>query len=133
MQEEPVYPTISWTNGDTWLGIGIVVIAIGIVILAVSQFNLIESAEGLVTIGTELFLLLPIFIIFLWRRASIKELGFRKFDWGMLALGCGLVVIAFIVTFINNLLMTMMGIDTQGETIVGIFDKMESVKYIYIS
>ena len=46
-----------------------------------------------------------------------KSLGFRAFAKNKLALGCGFLVIAYLFIMVYNIILTLSGVATQGETI----------------
>jgi len=132
-QDESHPPLIGWTISDTWIGIGITVLAIGAIIFATQYFDVPKGFEAFSIVGTELMLLIPILLIFTWRKIPLKALGFRKFNWNMVSLGCGLVVLAYGVIFIHNLIMTQLGVVTQGELIFEVFDKLGSPFLLFFS
>ncbi len=49
-----------------------------------------------------------------------------SFKWETLALGCGLLVISFMVIFIHNGILTLLGIGTQGEEVLQLFNSIDS-------
>ncbi len=114
-----------WSGFDTWLGFGIYVILILLTLLA-AAFIPSQATGALFMIGFEFLLIIPIAVIFLWRKISWKELGFRKFEWSTIGLGCGLLVIVYVVIIIHNLILTALGVVTQGDAIFGLFSKLES-------
>lgn len=124
-------PSIAhWSIFDTWLGIGIFVILVSLTIVAATLFPS-AATSPLLMIGTELILLIPIAAIFLWRRISWKELGFRKFEWNVIALGCGMLLIVYAVIFMHNLILAMLGVATQGEVIFDVFNSLDSPMLLF--
>jgi len=132
-ETEEALPLIGWTNVDTWMGIGLLIVLITAILLKARFTDLVDVAGGWTTVGTEMILLVPILFIFIWRKIPITELGFRKFDWNILGLGCGLGVLAYAIIFIHNLIMTLLGVVTQGELIYEVFDKLESPFLLFFS
>ena len=116
---------VSWSGFDTWLGFGIYVTLVVCTLLLVLLYPDI-SLEMSFLAGFEFMLLIPVAVIFLWRRISWKELGFRSFDWGTIGLGCGALVIAYTVIIIHNLILAMLGVITQGDTFLQAFAESES-------
>jgi hypothetical protein len=68
----------------------------------------------------QLIYLLPVVIIFAYRRINWSAIGFGRFRWGMLGLGCGLLVISYLIIYIHNLILTALGIPTQGVEVSGL-------------
>jgi membrane protease YdiL (CAAX protease family) len=117
---------VPWTLRDTWLGLGIFVILI-LGILAVVTF--LQSTSFIQNIGLiiiELLYLVPVIIILAIRRVPWKSLGFRSFDKGILGMGCGLLVGAYMIIILHNLIMSHVGFITQGEAIFQFFGGLEN-------
>lgn len=66
---------------------------------------------------SELAFLLPILILFAWRGWDWHLLGFRRFEAGALALGCGTLILTYSLVILHNLALTALGLPTQAETI----------------
>ncbi len=116
----------TWSANDTWLGLALLIV---IVLGYAFGFTRLESTPSINTLFIALFellLLIPIAIIFLWRRVSWVELGLKRFDSKVLSLGCGLLVLVYLVTVINNLLMIALGVVVQAEVITEMFNEMDS-------
>lgn len=58
---------------------------------------------------------IPILILLRLRRATWTDLGLRKASPNVMALGCGLVILLFVVNAVNNLVMFALGVDVQAE------------------
>jgi membrane protease YdiL (CAAX protease family) len=114
-----------WSIGDTWLGLVLQIVVITGAMLAVV---FVESANVRMFLasGIEALIVLPIAIIFLWRKISWKELGFRSFEKSVLGMGCGLLAASYVVIIIHNLIMMAAGVMTQGDAIFKIFDELDS-------
>jgi membrane protease YdiL (CAAX protease family) len=80
----------------------------------------------------ELAFLLPVVLIFAWKRIHWKYLGFRKFEWKTLGLGCGLLVGSYVLILLHNLILVSLGIDTQGETILRFLELLESPGWFFL-
>jgi membrane protease YdiL (CAAX protease family) len=63
--------------------------------------------------------------VFLWRHSGWKFIGFRKFTWESLALGCGLLIGGYLIVFIHNGLLFALGVETQGDMLMDIFNALE--------
>jgi len=118
--------SVPWTLGDTWLGLGIfVLLTLGILVLVefVKETSFIQNI-GLIIL--ELLYLVPVIVIFAWRRVPWKALGFESFDKGILGIGCGLLVVAYMIIIVHNLIIAHVGLLTQGEEIFQFFSELEN-------
>jgi hypothetical protein len=127
LSEEPPdeYP-VPWTLRDTWLGLGIfAILTLGI--LAIVTF--LQNTSFIQNIGLiviELLYLVPVIVILAIRRVPWKSLGFRSFDKRVLGIGCGLLVGAYMIIVVHNLIMSYIGFITQGEAIFQFFGRLEN-------
>lgn len=122
-----------WKTSDTWLGLGILIFLLVAFLLLVTFFNLFNETTSLLLIIPELLMVVPIAIIFIWRKVDWKELGFYKFKWEDLALGCGFLLFVYFFTIINNVVMVMLGVITQAETIFDILSEIDSLAIFAIT
>lgn len=133
MSEENVSSTesednfsVPWSLRDTWLGLGIfVLLTVGIL----ATVELVKDTGFIQNVGLiilELLYLVPVIIILVWRRVSWKALGFESFDKGILGLGCGLLVGAYMIIIVHNLIISYAGLLTQGEEIFQFFGELEN-------
>lgn len=125
---------VPWSILDTWLGVVLLVlINVG---LLVTVFLFQEQAEQLARgagiLLAELIYLLPVLLIFAWRRINLKHLGFGKFDSLTMGLGCGLIIIAYSIILVHNMLLMLLGVGTQGEDILSILSELESPVWFFI-
>ncbi len=126
LQDNIADPAIAhWSIFDTWLGVAILIILILLILIA-SVLVPSPAAGIFLMIGLELLLLVPIAVIFLWRQISWRELGFRKFEWKMIGLGCGILLIVYPVIFIHNLILALLGVTTQGNAVLERFSHLGS-------
>ncbi|MBN8581239.1 MAG: CPBP family intramembrane metalloprotease [Anaerolineae bacterium] len=116
----------TWSANDTWLGLALLILIVLGYAFGVSQLEATPSLNTLSIALFEFLLLIPIAIIFLWRKVSWQALGLKRFDNKDLALGCGLLIMIYFVTIINNLLMIALGVAVQVETITEMFNEMDS-------
>lgn len=125
---------VPWTIFDTWLGVGLLaLISLGVLVVAfLFQAEAKQLAQGVGIILAELIYLFPVLIIFGWKRIPLRRLGFIKFDSRTLGIGCGLIVAAYAVVIVHNLLLMLLGVDTQGEGIMKIFSELESPVWLFI-
>jgi membrane protease YdiL (CAAX protease family) len=123
---------VPWTVRDAWLGavmLGLITVALFIFAPRDSRADLAQSA---LIVLLELAFLLPVVLIFAWKRISWKYIGFRKFDPKVLGLGCGLLIGAYVIILLHNLLLVGIGIDTQGEAILRLIQALESPGWFFV-
>jgi membrane protease YdiL (CAAX protease family) len=85
---------------------------------------------GLVLV--QLSYLVPLIVIFAYRRANPLSLGFGRFDWNTLGLGCGLLIASYLVILGHNIVLTLLGVNTQGEQILQLFGALDSPLWFII-
>jgi uncharacterized protein len=133
-QTESIIQKNIWKTSDTWTGLIILIFILAAFLTISLVFDLVNSnISSLLLIIPQLLMLIPIAIIFLWRKVSWKELGFYKFKWEDLALGCGLLLFVYFFSIINNVVMLMLGVITQAETIFEVLDQIDSLMIFAIA
>lgn len=115
-----------WTAADTWLGLFLLILVVAGYLFAISRFEESRNLSLLYVATFEFLLLIPIAIIFLWRKVSWQELGLRRFHRNMLVLGIGLLLPVYTVTIINNVVMLALKVTVQAEVIAQLFDELDS-------
>ena len=123
--------SVPWSVLDSWIGVlllALVNIGLLAIVLQDPSRQLVQSATLIIV---QLAYLLPVVLIFTWRRISWKHLGFGRFDWNTLALGCGLLIASYVVIIIHNLILMALKIDTQGNEILKLFDSLESPVWFF--
>ena len=117
--------SVPWSTLDTWLGVGLLgllsVMMLVILFTGIGR-QYVQSAGILVL---ELLYLLPIILIFGLRRISWKHLGFGKFSVSVVGIGCGLLLGGYALILLHNSILNTLGIDTQGDQIFEIFNRLE--------
>jgi len=129
---EPVSYSVPWKPIDNWIGVVLLaVIDAGLLLIATlgKQGQLAQS--GLLVI-VQLTYLLPVVIIFAWRRIHWKSLGFGRFQWSTLGIGCGLLIVSYMIILIHNMILTSLGIETQGDEISQLLELLESPVWFFI-
>jgi len=122
---EPEY-AVPWKPIDNWIGIILLVLVNMLLFFLALQGVMKKYVENVGIIVIQLVYLIPLIVVFLYRGISIKTLGFGKFKWGMLALGCGLVVASYMVSIVHNVIISLLGIDTQGEEVFQLLNTLKS-------
>jgi membrane protease YdiL (CAAX protease family) len=129
--EMPDY-SVPWRFIDNWIGVVLLALidgAIFIITLRGSKTDIAQSAGiGLL----ELSYLLPVILIFAWRGVHWKRLGFGIFTWNTLGIGCGLLIAGYIVIILHNLILSTLGVNTQGEEISKFFSELDSPLWFFI-
>lgn len=128
---EPVTYAVPWKPIDNWIGVILLaVIDVGLLLLAFQGENGQLAQSGLLVI-VQLAYLLPVVVIFTWRGINWRSLGFGKFEWSVLGIGCGLLIASYIVILVHNLLLMALGIETQGDEIAKLFASLESPAWFF--
>ncbi len=125
--------SVPWSARDAWLGMGMMVlITLGLLILLVylpqEDYVLIPAM-----LLAEAVYAIPIAIIFGWRRIPWKRLGFYRFDPDTLALGCGILMLAYSVIWVHNLVLQLLGIRTQGDMIEQLLQSLGSPVWFFFA
>ena len=126
---------VPWSILDTWLGV-VLLILISVGLLAVTflfQEEAKQFARGAGIMFAEMIYLLPVLIIFAWKRIRPGLLGFVKFDSATMGLGCGLLIVAYGIVMAHNILLTLLGVDTQGEEVMKAFAGLDSPVWLVLT
>ncbi len=125
--------SVPWSVADTWLGVGLLIL-LSIGMLAALFMGLgREALQNSGVLFLELIYLLPVILIFAWRRVPWKCLGFGKFTLSVMGLGCGLLIAGYIFILLHNMILYRLGVDTQGEQIFDIFNQLESPVWFFLA
>jgi membrane protease YdiL (CAAX protease family) len=129
---EPVSYSVPWKPIDNWIGVLILgLMDVGLLLIALQGERGQMAQSGLLAI-VQLAFLLPVAVIFAWRRIHWKHLGFGGFSASTMGIGCGLLVASYAIILLHNLLLVNLGIDTQGEAIAELFAALESPVWFFI-
>ncbi|NJC97549.1 MAG: hypothetical protein C3F07_15365 [Anaerolineales bacterium] len=129
--ESPDY-SVPWKPIDNWIGV-VLLVLLDVALLfysALAGGTQLAQSAGLILV--QLAYLLPLVLIFAYRRVNPKSLGLGGFDWGTLALGIGLLFVSYILILIHNSLLLLLGVEVQGEKILTIFESLESPVWFMI-
>ncbi|HXQ36896.1 MAG TPA: hypothetical protein VN843_22990, partial [Anaerolineales bacterium] len=81
--------SVPWSVADTWIGVILLALLnIGLLVISLQDVRT-ELVQSAALILVQLAFLLPLVLIFAWKRIHWKHLGFGQFDWNTLSLGCG--------------------------------------------
>lgn len=129
---EPVSYSVPWKPIDNWIGVLILgLMDVGLLVIALQGERGQMAQSGLLAI-VQLAFLLPVVVIFAWRRIHWKHLGFGGFSASTMGIGCGLLIASYVIILLHNLLLVNLGIDTQGEAIAELFAALESPVWFFI-
>jgi hypothetical protein len=129
---EPVSYSVPWKPIDNWIGVLILgLMDVGLLLIALQGEQGQMAQSGLLAI-VQLAFLLPVVVIFAWRRIHWKHLGFGGFSASTMGIGCGLLIASYAIILLHNLLLVNLGIDTQGEAIAELFAALESPVWFFI-
>jgi membrane protease YdiL (CAAX protease family) len=129
--EVPAY-SVPWKFVDNWIAVGMLALISGALFIVAAQgvgTDIVQTA-GILLI--ELVYLLPVVLIFAWRRVHWRVLGFGRFTLETMGIGCGLLIAAYSIIIVHNLILYFLGVDTQGEEIMKIFAELESPVWFFI-
>src|SRR5689334_17484425 len=129
--EAPNY-FVPWSITETWIGVGLLILlSLGMIALVffIPDRKYLQSAGVLFL---ELMYLLPVAVIFTWKRISWKTLGFGKFSLSVVGIGCGLLVIAYGLILFHNMILKLLGVDTQGDQVFKIIGQLQSPIWFFV-
>lgn len=129
---EPVRYFVPWKPIDNWIGVLILALIDGSLFWISRQGERGQLAQSGLLVLVQLTFLLPVVLIFAWRRVSWRSLGFGKFDWATMGIGCGLLIASYAVILVHNLVLYGFGIETQGEEITKLFGMLDSPGWFFL-
>lgn len=126
---------VPWSILDTWLGVVLLIlISVGMLVVTfLFQEEAKQFARGAGIMFAEMIYLLPVLVILAWKRIRPGLLGFVKFDSLTMGLGCGLLIVAYGIVIAHNVLLTLLGVDTQGEAVMKMFSELDSPVWLFIT
>ena len=129
--ENPDY-SVPWSVADTWIGIALLALLNGgLLVISLSDLR-IKVFQSAALILIQLAYLLPLILVLARRRVTWQYLGFRKFDLNTLGLGCGLLIASYMVIILHNLILTGLGVETQGDEILKLIAALDSPIWFFI-
>jgi hypothetical protein len=118
-------PPIPWSLLDTVIGFLLFVVCfvgIGLSPLLLPKVGWVLSVYILVYQPLQF---IPILVILRLRGATWADVGFQKAQPNVLALGCGLMILALGVNFVNNLIMLSLKVEVQAQQFTGVFNMLD--------
>jgi membrane protease YdiL (CAAX protease family) len=131
-ESEPVNYSVPWKPIDNWIGVLLLVLIDGGLFTISMLGQRGQLAQSGLLVIVQLTFLLPVIIIFAYRRISWKAIGFGKFNWSTLGIGCGLLIASYGIILIHNLVLYGLGIQTQGDEIKQLFEILKSPVWFFI-
>lgn len=129
---EPVDYSVQWKQIDNWIAVAMLALLDGGLLVIALLGERGQLAQSGLLILVQLTFLLPVLIIFAWRKIHWKQIGFGRFDLGTLGIGCGLLIASYFVILLHNLILMGLGINTQGDEIARLFAALESPVWFFI-
>jgi len=124
--------SVPWRFIDNWIGVVLLALIDIVIFIITLNGSKTELAQSALIVLLELSYLLPVILIFAWRRVHWKVLRFGKFEWNALGIGCGLLVAGYIIIIVHNTMLYFLGVDTQGEAIMKMFAELDSPIWFFI-
>ena len=132
VKEEAQEYSVPWKPIDNWIAILLlIVIDVSFLFLATQGYGTQAAQSGLLVL-IQLAYLIPVLVVLAYRRVSLKFIGFGKFEWSTLGLGCGLLIGSYIIILVHNGILMLLGIGTQGDEIFEIFNMLDSPVWFVI-
>ena len=128
---EPARYTVPWKPIDNWTGVILLgLLDAGLLVISLQGQKGQLAQSGLLVL-IQLAYLLPVVIILTWRGIPWRSLGFGRFHWGTLSVGCGLLVASYVIILFHNLILTKLGIETQGDEISQLFELLDTPAWFF--
>ena len=123
---EPVTYSVPWKPMDNWIAVALLALIDAGLLVNAMLGQRGQLAQSWILIIVQLAYLLPVIVIFAWRGVHWKVIGFGKFNLGTLAIGCGLLIGSYMIILVHNLILTGIGVETQGDRITQIFALLDT-------
>lgn len=125
--------SVPWSVGDTWAGVVLLVLlSIGMLVAVFIGIGR-QYLENVGVLLLEMIYLVPVILIFAFRRIHLRHLGFGKFTLNVMGIGCGLLVAAYMIILVHNMLLYVLGVDTQGDQIFELLGQLESPVWFFVT
>ena len=133
VQIEAQEKSLPWSAAESWIGVVLLVLLNVGLILFISGSAGKQMAQSALVVLAEAAYVLPVVIILAWKRISWKHLGFGGFHWGDLAIGCGMLIVGYGIIIAHNIILLILGVDTQGKQIQDILNAIDSPVWFFIA
>jgi len=131
--EVQVY-TVPWGAWESWVGVLLLVLLnVGLLLYIKGSSGGVQLAQSMLVVIAEMAYLLPVVVILAVKRIPWKHLGFGKFSWNTMGIGCGMLVVGYGIILIHNLIITALGIDTQGQQIFDVINAIDSPVWFFLA
>ncbi|MCP4669443.1 MAG: CPBP family intramembrane metalloprotease [Deltaproteobacteria bacterium] len=127
--------SIPWTIREVWLGVGCLGLwlVISLAVWLLLRFSGLNMNAGLFIALAELALLGPVWWLTIRKyKVPWERLGLRGFKWGVVGLGCGLMVLSFIFNVIYGRLLAIFNLRAQVD-LVPIFAQLSSPWWLLVA
>ena len=125
--------SIPWSARESWISVLLLILLnVGMIFFA-SRSSGLQLAQSALVMFAELAYILPVVVILAWKRISWRHLGFGKFSWSTMGIGCGMLIGGYGIILVHNMIITVLGIDTQGQAIFDIFSSLESPIWLILA
>lgn len=125
--------SVPWSAVDGWIGVLLLILINVGFLLLINRESGAQLAQSALVIFAELAYILPVVLILTWKRVSWKHIGFGKFDWSTMGIGCGMLLGGYGIILVHNLIITALGVDTQGQAIFDIFNSLDSPVWLILA
>ena len=125
--------SLPWSAREGWISVLLLVLINAGMLFFLYRNPGVQLAQSALVVLLELAYILPVVVILAWKRIPWRHLGFGKFEWSTLGVGCGLLLGGYGIILIHNLVITGLGIDIQGDKIVDIFSAIESPGWLILA
>jgi len=125
--------SVPWSAKESWISVLLLVLINVGLLFFISRGSGMQLAQSALVVFAELAYILPVLIILAWKRIDWRQLGFGKFSWSTLGIGCGMLLGGYGIILVHNMIITVLGIDTQGQAIFDIFNSLESPVWLILA
>lgn len=124
--------SVPWKPIDNWIAILLLAVIVVILLYLAAQGYGTQAAQSSLLILIQLVYLIPVLVVLAYRHINLKALGFGKFEWRTLGMGCGLLIGSYVIIMIHNGILMLLGVETQGEEILQIFTNLDSAVWFVL-
>lgn len=129
----PEVKPVAWSFRDTIIGFAIFflcALGFGLTPLLLPEESWVMSVYLLVYQPLQF---IPILVLLRLRGGTWADLGLRKAQPNVLALGCGFLIILLFVNMVNNLIMFALGVEVQAQQFSDILGSLDRPMFLLIT